>query len=118
MGVGGGRILNKRNRVGKNNWFSVVASQNYQQGPSSSTSLPSRFLQRQHPVHLIPLSAFLNCSKIAKYDTLRDTLDLGKQTSKNLKKAIAEADKALEQQKLKANAAESCTVPVEVINLN
>lgn len=41
-----------------------------------------------------------------------------KQTGKSLRKAIAEADKVLEQQKVKANAAEPCLVPVEVINLN
>lgn len=43
---------------------------------------------------------------------------MGKHTSKNLRKAIAEADKALEQQKGDGNAAEPSPVPVEVINLN
>lgn len=72
----------------------------------------------KHTVTLPLLSAFLAVSKIAKYDDLRTTFDLNKQGGKGLKKAIAEADKAVELQKAKGSALVPLFVPIDVINLN
>lgn len=43
---------------------------------------------------------------------------MSKQSGKGLRRAIVEADKALDRQKAKANAAEPVFVSVEVVNFN
>lgn len=58
--------------------------------------LPRGLLQRQYAVTVALVSAFLTDSKIMKYDDLRSNIDMNRQTGKSLRKAIAEADKALE----------------------
>lgn len=89
MGLRGGRFLIKRNSLGQNYWFPMVACKNHKQTSPSQPHIPSRFLQLKHTVTLSLPSAFLTLTKIAKYDDLRSTFDLNKQGGKGLKKAIA-----------------------------
>ena len=92
----------------------MVACTRHRDAKYRTPLLPRRLLQRQHTVTIALLSAFLDCSKVAKYDDLRAHIDRGRPLSKGLKRAIGQADQLLQQLQLAQSEGEPAPAPVEV----
>lgn len=100
--------------MGQNHRLPLVAGDGDSTAQRQDDCLPRRLLQRPHPVLPLRFSAFLPAHKLAKYHDMRVDIDLHRHMNKGLRKAIAEADKAVAEQRPLLLVPLLPTAPVEV----